>query len=630
MALSVTAFCTVAANFSLHDDMGHLMLTQKTFLSGHPLYDQTYTRYGPAYYAWEQFLHTVTRLPLTHDTTLLFTAFSLVAISLLGAGFVARLGRNVLLAVVACFAVFSTLRVLKYEPGHPQEFCALLIGGMLLCAAFLTSVRRPAVLLGVMGFLAGLLGMTKPNLGVFAVVAGLVSFLPLAPPGKARRILFWLSAVVALILPLGLMHRRLAGCGGYCLLESAAMLVVVIHLARLVPVGSFAWKWFGAALAGLAAAVLASILYALATGSSFAGLAWGLLFQHTSFDQGQWVRPAFSLEDALLTTGLAAALWVATRRQGGLWPGAPWVPDVIKAGAGVFIVLAALLLNTLDAFLWCLPLAAVTAGPTPRQSRAALDLAPRCFVVTLAVLMGLWGYPIWAPAQAGLSFFLLLPVALVSCADAVRYGCWSGAGADTHARASTGSPPLTAPMPEPTGARRRRTAWTVLSYSAAVAVVGLALLQAGQTVRTYNRLEPSGLPGSRLLHMPRRQADFYRQIIRAVHAHGRAFFTMPGLGSLYLWANQNPPTWINPTTWMTLLTPQQQARVVADLQKTPDLCVVRWPMLVDYYVHGRDISQNKIVRYIEDNFVVVESFDGCDIMVRRSATRQTGAKRGGT
>jgi hypothetical protein len=149
-------------------------------------------------------------------------------------------------------------------------------------------------------------------------------------------------------------------------------------------------------------------------------------------------------------------------------------------------------------------------------------------------------------------------------------------------------------------------------------VIGVAWLQAGQAAGAYHRLEPSGLRGSRLLRVPREQADFYRRLIQAAQAHGRSFYTMPGLGSLYFWANQDPPTAINATTWMTLLTPDQQAKVVEDLQKTPDLCVIRWNPLVEFWTRGREIAQNKVVRYLEDNFVVVESFDECDILVRRN------------
>jgi hypothetical protein len=74
---------------------------------------------------------------------------------------------------------------------------------------------------------------------------------------------------------------------------------------------------------------------------------------------------------------------------------------------------------------------------------------------------------------------------------------------------------------------------------------------------------------------------------------------------------------------MTLLTPEQQAKVLADLERTPDLCVIRWNPQVEFWTRGRDISGNKVVRYIEGNFAVVESFNGCDIMVRRPAASRT-------
>ena len=232
----------------------------------------------------------------------------------------------------------------------------------------------------------------------------------------------------------------------------------------------------------------------------------------------------------------------------------------------------------------------------------------------------MWGYPIWG-SQAGLSFFLLLPVAVVSCADAVRYGRWASSGAVVPQSNPTGSTGLTGQTPQTTSAGRHGTVWMVISYAAAAGVVGMALLQADRAVGAYNRLEPSGLRGSRFLHMPADEADFYRWLLQAACAHGRSFFTMAGLDSLYFWAEQDPPTCVNATTWMTLLTPEQQTKVVEDLQRTPDLCVVRWNPLVEFWTRGRDISGNRIVRYLEDNFVTVESFNECDIMVRKPANR---------
>ena len=615
VAVSVTAFCTVCTEFWSYDDTGFLMLTQKTLAAGHPLYDQTFTAYGPAYYAWAQFLRAITRLPLSHDSTLLFTTFSIVMSALLCAGYVARLARNLFLTAASFLAMGTLLLLLKSEAGHPQEFCVLLLIGMLVGAAFLGFARRPRILFGLIGLLLGLLSMTKPNLGVFAAVAAAVSLSRLAPAGWVRNLLFGLSAMAALVLPVTLMRHNLSAVAGYCAIESGAILLLLLHLAAWQPDRLLSWELFAVAFAGFAAALLAACGYALATGTTLAGLAHGLFLQHLAFDQLFSFYSPFANRDVILPLGIAFGAWVASRPGWGLWRSFPWLPSALKVAVAPFMIFAVFKLGITQAFIWCLPLVAATAGPAPRQPKGTGELAPRYFALALAIMSALWGYPIWG-SQAGLSFFLLIPVALVSCADAVRYGCWGfGEQADCASREAH------------TGARenlpRRRTAWAVLSLTAGVVVLGLALLQACQAAAAYKRFEPSGLPGSRLLHLPREQADFYRQVIQSARAHGRSFFTMPGLGSFYFWAEADPPTCINPTTWMTLLTPEQQSKVLADLERTPDLCVIRWNPQVEFWTRGRDISGNKVVRYIEGNFAVVESFNGCDIMVRRPAASRT-------
>ena len=116
----------------------------------------------------------------------------------------------------------------------------------------------------------------------------------------------------------------------------------------------------------------------------------------------------------------------------------------------------------------------------------------------------------------------------------------------------------------------------MLSCIAGAGIVCVGLLQASSASAAYHRLEPSGLPGSSLLRLPPRAERFLPRILESARAHGRSFFTMPGLGSLYFWAEQAPPTCCIPGDWMTLLTEETQSRVVEDLRRTSDLCVIRW------------------------------------------------------
>jgi hypothetical protein len=593
--------------------MGVLMLIQKALAAGHPLYDQTFTPYGPAYYLWEQFLHAITRLPLSHDRTLLFTTGSLIIISLLCAGYVARIARNVFLTALTCFTVFCVLRVLKLEAGHPQELCALLLGGMLLTSSFLTGGRHTGIILGVIGFLVGLLGMTKPNLGVYAALAGWLSLANLVAARRSRNLLFGAGALAALVLPVALMRHNLAEAAAYCLLESGAIVLLLAQLARAQPDRSLSLRSFAAPVGGCVAALLVCAGYALARGTSVAGLIQGLVLQHVGFDRAFSRWPSFEPEEVVLSLGLGLAAWVATGPGRDFWQEAPCVPTFVRISVAPLTVLLTLLAGpeSNPAFVWCLPLAVATGPHSAQQPRSACEVGPRQFAVSLAVLSALWGYPVWGLSQAGLSFFLLIPVTMVWCADALRCGCWQFGGMELFSSA------------------RRKASGMALSYLGALGIVGLGLAYADRAAGAYHRLEPSGLRGSRLLHIPREQADFYRRLIQAARAHGQSFFMMPCMGSLYFWADADPPTCIYPTAWMTLLTPGQQSKVVGDLQNTPDLCVIRWNPLVEFWTGGRDISGNKVVRYIEDNFVTVESFERCDILVRRSAGSRANVRPGG-
>ena len=63
----------VFAQFQNYDDEGYPLLTVQQFLRGLPLYDEVYTQYGPAYYLWQQILHTLMGIPVTHDATRVVT-----------------------------------------------------------------------------------------------------------------------------------------------------------------------------------------------------------------------------------------------------------------------------------------------------------------------------------------------------------------------------------------------------------------------------------------------------------------------------------------------------------------------------------------------------------------------------
>jgi len=99
----------VFSQFQDYDDEGYLLLTVQQFLRGLPLYDQVYTQYGPAYYLWQQVLHTVIGVPLTHDATRIVTIVVWLTCAVLVGAIVWLLTKRQLHAVLGTTAAFLHL-----------------------------------------------------------------------------------------------------------------------------------------------------------------------------------------------------------------------------------------------------------------------------------------------------------------------------------------------------------------------------------------------------------------------------------------------------------------------------------------------------------------------------------------
>ncbi len=360
--LAFTAYFKTCTGFSPYDDTGYVMLTEKTFFAGHPLYDQTYTQYGPAYYAYKRLLLAATGLPLSHDSTLLFAAVSWVLSSLLCAGYVWWTTRSLSLAGGAMVAVFAILDVLRNEPGHPEGFCVLLLAAALYCASLLRRGRRSWFVLGTTGVLAGLMAMTKANVGIFACLAFLLWLLRMAPAGKLRRLLFTTTAAAALLFPIILMRRHLAVAGAYCALEFGGILILVLELRSWSLEEPLLWKELVAGPAGMICAVAGCAVYALATGTSPAGLLDGLVLQHLRFDSEFFLHAPFEVAGLVLPFGAAALVYYAAGvlQNPLLWK-LPIAPEAVVLGSVPFVFVAEKVLFLHGAVGYCLPVVVAMA-----------------------------------------------------------------------------------------------------------------------------------------------------------------------------------------------------------------------------------------------------------------------------
>ncbi len=417
--------------------------------------------------------------------------------------------------------------------------------------------------------------------------------------------------------------------GTYCALEFGAILILVLELRARRAEEPLSWRQLIAGPAGIICAVAGCAFYALATGTSPAELLDGLVLQHLRFDSEFFLRPPFKAAGLCLPFVAAAVVYYAAgaSRDSLRWK-LPIPPEAVVLGAVPFVFLAGKALFLHGAIGYCLPVVVAMARATAPREKSLGEASSRHFAVGLAALTMMYGYPAWGwTSQGRVSIFLLVPVWLALCADAVRYGRWAPSRASAQSGITAPSPPRNVERALP------RASWADRLFVAAgrnavlLILLAVALILAKGALATYRTAEPLELPGARLLRMPPQEAYFYRRLVAVIRAHGRTFFSMPGLCSLYFWTRENPPTLLNAGAWEILLTPRQQARLIKDLEGTPDLCVARWNNLTATWTGGRDMSGNKVVRYIADNFVTADSVGDCEILVRRASVHSVASRK---
>jgi hypothetical protein len=106
---------------------------------------------------------------------------------------------------------------------------------------------------------------------------------------------------------------------------------------------------------------------------------------------------------------------------------------------------------------------------------------------------------------------------------------------------------------------------------------------------------------------------------------------MPGLFSLYLFTNKQPPTLLTVTAWMTFLSPHQQTELRDEFARMPSpRCVIRNRTLaIGWATFGaagdavklgeayQVMSSSPLVRYINETFVTLQAGEGYEFMMER-------------
>ena len=95
--------------------------------------------------------------------------------------------------------------------------------------------------------------------------------------------------------------------------------------------------------------------------------------------------------------------------------------------------------------------------------------------------------------------------------------------------------------------------------------------------------------------------------------------TAPGMPSFNLWTGLTAPPVMPAGNWITGLDDASQERVVDEVAKEPQACVVYNREMVTFWTHGADVEGRPMMRYIHDHFRRVLDADGNELLIRSDA-----------
>ena len=181
--LALAAFSVLFTTWANYDDEGYILWTLIHHAQGHILYDDIYSQYGPAFYLLDIAMRDLIPLDYSSDgqrwqTLLFWSATSAILLSsfhsLQAAANSSRVNIPYTWSTVLLMFAFWHQERLALEPGHPQIWCTFLVAISVYLFATKAGTTAPLpslVLTQVLGLIAGLLIMIKPNVGILLLAA---------------------------------------------------------------------------------------------------------------------------------------------------------------------------------------------------------------------------------------------------------------------------------------------------------------------------------------------------------------------------------------------------------------------------------------------------------------------------
>ncbi len=630
------------------DDEGYLMIGIESFLRGHRLYDYVYSQYGPFYYLVQWCYYAVVGTPVTHDHVRLLAAFLWLACAGVLAWCVRRLTASWILTALAFLALLNVLKIFAQNPGHPEETCLLLVSLLLALSCSVDTIVSTSQS-ALFGLLLAALTLTKVNIGFYAGLALLLSWIHIAFGAALKRLSFLavglasLAATVLIMAPL----FTLPWVRCFCLLMlfSIAPVLAFAYVTR-VETTAPPRSW-GIMIAAFFAASCLFLTPFLLRGTSLHAALFMTVLQYKDFSHNWYIKLPCGPNSVVIAVAslLLAAAWLGFRTRPHLHRWLTLFLNFLKGALGLYPLITLALpsdiwhfgpafLKLLTPFLWLL---LVPAGPLPGLTASATQSAcfSRLMLCLLAAYVALYPFPV-AGAQMFFAISFLLVAAALSVSDSwtalspyltseSRHQLLTRAPAFRRVVDLAQGPALTRTL---SMVRRMPLIGSLPPFSRLLApalLFAVLLIFPARLVTAHRRYQdaPSlDLPGAHLLHVEAIDRDTYHWLTTEIQARCDTFFSQPGMFSPYFWTKEIPPTGLLLTGWMELMNTNEQQAIARDLTasaKGKRACIIYNPELAEFWRRGQDPAQSPLVRYIQQNYTPVTNRGGYYLLARNNS-----------
>jgi hypothetical protein len=566
-----------------------------------------------------------------------------------------RLTASVLLSVFIYVVSVNYLQAFSFEPGHPQALAYLLVAGIVALFASMSSIPRAAFAI-VLGALVGLLLLTKVNIGVYTMLAvGLA-----LSAGTSGTIAFRLQQAIGAImaaLPVGLIYQRIQTSFWFIThLSLLVILALVIFAPLLLRGGGRVWGLIAAACAAIlltvcpsansyefhfgvlvafsacgvalvaqasrpdtglryqewllvllggGTAIVVILAAILIFGTSLHGVMEGLFWGPARFYKIASVGHLDSLPGAIIPLTALAGLLAC---YGYVYARVPqsdrsWYHYMLASAKGIFALLVFVNPNPsmppifvswarwLPASIPPWPplfLSFAWLAAVPEANRPAEQIA-RIGLVAVAVMQPLIAFPAGG-SQCASGGVLIFVVAALCLSDAIQT--------------------FKSLLPDSI-----RVSWlrSAIGVAVAFAILFPFYKQASGMYKHYSSLTPLELPGASRIRLNAEDVHLYRNLVRWVaRPEVETFLTLPGVNSLYLWAQKDPPTGFNITFVMGLLDDRRQEQIWESFNKRSGVVVIKdekWP--------PARWGNVPLAKHVKENFKTITTIGHYEVMVRQ-------------